>query len=131
MPLNIPGLLVPFQLFINPRIILPGLVVKGIVPLLYTICSLRIIYSKIFDTLILQHFVRPDTEALSSTKITALFVHRLKHAIIFSNGTCNRHFPTKTRLYLKYRLVGNFIKGSEADLSACAGRMESLQKNFR
>ncbi|KAK7057647.1 mitochondrial PGP phosphatase-domain-containing protein [Favolaschia claudopus] len=30
MPLNVPGLLVPFQLLFNPRIILPNLVVKDI-----------------------------------------------------------------------------------------------------
>ena len=29
MPLNIPGLLVPFQLLWNPRIVLPHLVVAG------------------------------------------------------------------------------------------------------
>ena len=29
MPLNIPGLLVPFQLIFNPRIVLPAIVVKG------------------------------------------------------------------------------------------------------
>jgi len=31
MPLNIPGLLVPFQLIFNPRIVLPAIVVKGTV----------------------------------------------------------------------------------------------------
>ncbi|KAF8648492.1 hypothetical protein AX16_006202 [Volvariella volvacea WC 439] len=30
MPLNVPGILVPFQLLINPRIVLPGLCVKDI-----------------------------------------------------------------------------------------------------
>lgn len=29
MPLNIPGLLVPFQLLIYPRLVVPALVVKG------------------------------------------------------------------------------------------------------
>ncbi|KAL0579614.1 hypothetical protein V5O48_002386 [Marasmius crinis-equi] len=30
MPLNVPGLLVPFQLLVNPRIIVPGVIVKDI-----------------------------------------------------------------------------------------------------
>ncbi|KAF8070389.1 mitochondrial PGP phosphatase-domain-containing protein [Lyophyllum atratum] len=30
MPLNIPGLLVPFQLLFNPRIVLPSIIVKDI-----------------------------------------------------------------------------------------------------
>lgn len=29
MPLNIPGILVPFQLLIYPRLVIPSLVVKG------------------------------------------------------------------------------------------------------
>ena len=33
MPLNIPGLLVPFQLLVYPRLALPSLVVKGKRPL--------------------------------------------------------------------------------------------------
>ena len=29
MPLNVPGILVPFQLLVFPRFIIPGIVVKG------------------------------------------------------------------------------------------------------
>jgi phosphatidylglycerophosphatase GEP4 len=29
MPLNIPGLLAPFQLLIHPRIVIPNLIIKG------------------------------------------------------------------------------------------------------
>ena len=29
MPLNIPGILVPFQLLIYPRLVIPSMVVKG------------------------------------------------------------------------------------------------------
>lgn len=29
MPLNVPGILVPFHLLIKPRLVLPGLTVKG------------------------------------------------------------------------------------------------------
>lgn len=30
MPLNVPGILVPFQLLLHPRLVIPRLVVKGI-----------------------------------------------------------------------------------------------------
>ena len=30
MPLNVPGILVPFQLFLHPRLVIPSFVVKGI-----------------------------------------------------------------------------------------------------
>jgi len=31
MPPNIPGILVPFQLLIRPRLVVPSIVVKGVV----------------------------------------------------------------------------------------------------
>ena len=30
MPLNVPGILVPFQLLLHPRLVIPSFVVKGI-----------------------------------------------------------------------------------------------------
>lgn len=32
MPLNIPGLLVPFHLLFNPRLVIPSIMVKGVKP---------------------------------------------------------------------------------------------------
>ena len=40
MPLNVPGIVAPFQLLVSPRFILPALVVKGLAFLSSTVSSM-------------------------------------------------------------------------------------------
>jgi hypothetical protein len=77
MPINIPGLLVPFQLLFNPRLVLPSIVVKGM-PLFSPNIPYRISgtcsHSKIFAMLTLRHYGKLVIEGLSLTKITVSYV---------------------------------------------------------
>ena len=49
MPLNVPGILVPFQLLLHPRLVIPSFVVKGIY--LYK-------FTRSFSTVSLQKDIR-------------------------------------------------------------------------
>lgn len=77
----------------------------SIIALIYPISPGSYLHSKIFDILILPHFVRPDIEVPSLTRIIALSVHLFPERVMLSNIPCNRHSLTRTRLFLKYRPV--------------------------
>jgi hypothetical protein len=81
MPFNLPGTLVPLHLVINPRLVLPSIIVKGQSPLIakalgHTLSVKLRIIRKIFASLTLLNFAGRDIGVLYLTRITVWFVHK-------------------------------------------------------
>lgn len=85
MPLNIPGILVPFQLLLNPRLVLPTLAVKGEIYLLrYLDKPLKDHTRKISATWILSHYALQGTAEPFLTRTIVWYVCRTFMSVILS-----------------------------------------------
>ena len=79
MPLNIPGILVPFQLLIFPRFVVPGIVVKG--HIFFHLEAIRMVLTgygrKTSVSLTFLHCIAQGTAELFSIKTTAWCVRHV------------------------------------------------------
>ena len=78
MPFNIPGILAPFQLLWNPRVILPHVVIAGLpIAYLFLLHGLILHHSKTFASSTFRHFERLDIEEPYLTRTIVWYVKLL------------------------------------------------------
>ena len=80
MPFNASGFLVVFQVLVQPRVIVPSLVIKGVQQKLYKFC-LTDTYPKISGSWISMPYAKLGIKEQSSTKIIVWSVNQRLYSI--------------------------------------------------